>query len=211
MLGSADDVLVDVPLPLEEHVGLADRVGLVVDLLPVEVGGDLLGFFIGDVLEGLLGDGEHPAGAYGPVVEQIGAGLDAVPDRLEDQLDHELHGVPRCPVLTGLLVVLLVEAAYQVLEDGSHGMVVQPWESHRAVRVQCRVGTEIYLGGEEPVHDATQDVPVGEAAYLVAELELVQDVLDVGGEAVQVGVEVIPKLLLGCPGGQVLELERDVL
>ena len=40
VLGASQDVVVDVPLPLEEHVCLADGVGLIVHLLAVEVGGD---------------------------------------------------------------------------------------------------------------------------------------------------------------------------
>ena len=207
MLGAADDVLIDVPFLLEEHVGLADRVGLVVDVLPVEVGRDLFLALVCYALEGLLRYGQHPAGPDGAVVEQIGAGLDALPDGLEDQLGHELHRVSGCPVLAGLLVVLLVETAHQVLEDRPHGVVVQPGEPHRPVLVQDRFGAEIDLRVEEAGDDVAQGVSVGESAYLVAELELLQDVLDVGGEAVHVGVEVVPELLLGCPGCEVLELE----
>ena len=43
---------------------------------------------------------------------------------------------------------------------------------------------------------------------LVAELELVQDLLDVGREAVQVGLEVGLELLLLGPGAQVAQGER---
>ena len=207
VLGTAYDGLIHVPLPLEKHVGLADRVGLVVDLLAVEVGGYLLVLVRGDPPEGLLGDGQHPAGADGAVVEQVCAGLNSVPDGLEHQLGHELHGVPGGPVLAGLLVVVLVEAAHQVLEDGPHGVVVQSRVPHRAVGVQDRFGTEVYLGRQEPADDVAQHVGCGEPGDLVAELELLEDVLDVGREAVQVGVEVVPELLLSCPGGEVLELE----
>jgi hypothetical protein len=41
VLGAADDVVGLVALALEQEVGLADGVGLGVDLLPVEVGGHL--------------------------------------------------------------------------------------------------------------------------------------------------------------------------
>ena len=79
----------------------------------------------GQLLEGLLGDGQHAAGAAGAVVEEVGARLDLVGDRQEDQAGHELDGVAGRPVLAGLLVVLLVEAADQLLEDGAHGVVVE--------------------------------------------------------------------------------------
>jgi hypothetical protein len=42
MLGAADDVVRGIALALEQQVGLADGVGLGVDLLAVQVGGDLL-------------------------------------------------------------------------------------------------------------------------------------------------------------------------
>ena len=42
MLRPSDDVVGSLPLPLEQEIGLADRVGLGVDLLSVEVGGHLL-------------------------------------------------------------------------------------------------------------------------------------------------------------------------
>ena len=51
----------------------------------------------------------------GVVVEEVGAGIDPLTDGLEDQLGHEFHGIPWGPVLAGLLVVLLVESAHQVL------------------------------------------------------------------------------------------------
>ena len=140
VLGAADDVVRRLALALEQQVGLADGVGLGVDLLAVEVGGDLLAVLLGELLERLLGHGQHAAGAAGAVVEQVGAGLDLVGDGQEDQLRHELDGVARRPVLAGLLVVLLVEAADQLLEDRAHGVVVEAGVLHRAVAVQHRVG-----------------------------------------------------------------------
>ena len=128
MLGASQDVVVDVPLPLEEHVCLADGVGLIVHLLAVEVGGDPLAVFLCYALESLLRDCEHPARADSAVVEQVRAGLDPVPDGLEYQLGHEFHRIPGRPVFPGLLVILLVEAAHQVLEDRAYGVVVQAWE-----------------------------------------------------------------------------------
>ena len=81
MLRAADDVVRRLALALEQEVGLADGVGLGVDLLAVEVGGDLLAVFLGELLQRLFADRQHAAGAAGAVVEQIGAGLDLVGDR----------------------------------------------------------------------------------------------------------------------------------
>ena len=81
VLRAADDVVRRLAFALEQQVGLADGVGLGVDLLAVEVGGDLLAVLLGELLQRLLGDGQHAAGAAGAVVEQVGAGLDLVGDR----------------------------------------------------------------------------------------------------------------------------------
>jgi hypothetical protein len=135
VLGAADDVVRLVALALEQEVGLADGVGLGVDLLAVEVRGDLLAVLGGELLQRLLGHGEHAAGAAGAVVEQVGARLDLVGDGQEDQPRHQLHGVARRPVLAGLLVVLLVEAADQLLEDRAHRVVVEAGVLDRAVAV----------------------------------------------------------------------------
>ena len=125
------------PSPLSSRSALADRVGLGVDLLAVEVRGDLLAVLRGELLQRLLGDRQHAAGAAGAVVDQVGAGLDLVGDRQEDQVGHELDGVARRPVLAGLLVVLLVEPADQLLEDRAHGMIVEARVPDRAVGVRA--------------------------------------------------------------------------
>ena len=108
---------------MQQQVGLADGVGLGVDLLAVQVGGDLLAVLAGMLPMGLLGYGQHAAGAAGAVVEQVGAGADLVGDGQEDQLRHQPDRAARGPVLARLLVVLLVEAADQFLE------VPMPWLS----------------------------------------------------------------------------------
>ena len=136
VFGAADDVGVGVLLALEQQVGLADGVGLGVYLLPIQMGGNLLSALPRNLLQGLFGHGEHPAGSQGAVVEEVGGGLDLFLDGQEHQLRHELHGVAGRPVLAGLLVVVLVESPYQVLEDGAHGVVVQPGQPDLPVIVQ---------------------------------------------------------------------------
>jgi hypothetical protein len=75
---AADDVVGVLALALEQHVGLADGVGLGVDFLAVQVGhlAALDSRWLSD-REGFFGHGEHAAGAAGAVVEQVGAGFDA--------------------------------------------------------------------------------------------------------------------------------------
>ena len=97
------------------------------------MGGDLLAALSGDPCQRLFGHRQHAAGAAGAVVYQVGPGVDPVGDRQQDQLRHERHGIARGPVLAGLLVVLLVEAADQFLEDRAHPVVIQAGVLDRAV------------------------------------------------------------------------------
>ena len=111
-------------------------------------------------------------------------------------------------MFAGLLVVLLVEPAYQVLEDGAHGVVVQAGQSDGAVFVLDRVGTEVDVWRKEPVDEGAEGVAFRQAVELVAELELIEDVLDVVGVAVQVRLKVGAQRLLGGTGRQVAHRER---
>ena len=93
-------------------------------------------------------------------------------------------------MFAGFLVVLFVEAADQVFKDCAHGVVVQAGQTDGAVLIQLRLRAEVDLGGEEALDDGIQDVALGQAVDLVTELELFEDVLNVGGEPVQVCLKV---------------------
>ncbi len=196
VLRPADDVVRRLALALEQQVGLADGVGLGVDLLAVEVRRYLLAVLLGELLERLLGDRQHAACAAGGVVEEVGAGFDLARDRQKKKLRHELHGVARRPVLAGFFVVLLVEAPHQLLEDRAHRVVVEPRMLDGGVAIHDRLGAEVDRGGEELLDQRAERVGLGEARDLVPELELLEDVLDVRREAVEVGLEVGLELLL---------------
>ena len=127
--------------------------------------------------------------------------------RGEDQLRHERHGVARGEVLAGLLVVLLVEAPDQLLEDRAHAVVVEPGMPDRAVGVDHRIWAQVDVGGGELLDQGAQGVGLGEARDLVAELEVLEDVLDAGGEAVEVVLEVGLQLVAAGAGAEVVEGE----
>ena len=207
VLRPAHDVVGGLALTLEQEVGLADGVGLGVDLLAVEVGGDLLAALGGELAQGLLGHGQHAAGAAGPVIEQVGAGLDLAGGGQEDELRHQPHGVARGPVLARLLVVLLVEAAHQLLEDRAHAVVVEAGVADGAVGVHHGVGAQVDVGRGELLDERAERVGAGEAGDLVAELEAVEDVLHVGREAVEPGPEVGFELLAGGAGAEIAQGE----
>jgi hypothetical protein len=113
----AEDDVADV-LPLDEHVGLADGVGLGVQLLAVHRQPGL-GVQLGQVL---AGHAQHAAGAGGRVVE--GAHHAGLGQRVvvldEQQVDHQADDLARGEVLPGGLVGELGELADQLLEHRAH-------------------------------------------------------------------------------------------
>ena len=114
-----DDVLG--VLALDQHVGLADRPGLVVPVLPVEKR-----IRVAVVLpQVVLGDREHAAGPAGRVVD----GLDLVSIAevglgRQQQADHQSNHLARGEVFARLLVGLLRSDADQLLEYIPHLHVV---------------------------------------------------------------------------------------
>ena len=176
------------------------------------MGRDFLAAPGSEFLQRFLGHGQHAAGAAGAVVKQVGAGFDFVGDRQENELGHQPHGVPRGPVLPGLLVVLFIEAAHQLLEDRAHTVVVEAWTKDTAAGVLDRIGTQVDVARREFLDQRAERVGPGQARNLVAELEAAEDVLHVGRKPVQPGAEVVFELLPAGPRTQVAQCEwRNVV
>ena len=163
VLWTAHDVVGSLAAALEQQVGFADCVGLGVDLLPVQVGRDLLALLGRELLQGLLRDRQHPSGAAGTIVEEVGPGLDLVCDGEEQEPRHQRHGVARCPVLACLFVVLFVEAAHQLLEDGSHAVVVEAGVSDRSIGGHHRGGAQVDVGRRELLDERPERVGLRQA------------------------------------------------
>ena len=194
---SPDYVVGGVALAFEQQVGFADRVGLSVDLLAELVDRYLLAAIFCNLIQDLLAHRQHAAGAAGPVVDQVGAVGDLVGNRQEDQVGHELHPASRgVKCLSRFLVVLLVEASDQLLEDGPHRVVVEAGLADRAVVAENWIGAQVDLGGGEFLYQRAERVRPREPRDLVAEFEVVEDVLDVRGETVQVILKVGLELLV---------------
>ncbi len=68
-LGSADDIVRVLPFALEQHIGLADRVGFWVDLLAIEEGVHRLPTLLGDDSKRLFRHCKHAASTASAVVE----------------------------------------------------------------------------------------------------------------------------------------------
>ena len=148
-----------------------------------------------------------PAGATRAVIDQVGAGPHRIGNRQEDEAGHELYHIPRSEVFTGLLVVLLVEAPDEFFKDGTHAVVVEAVQTHGAVSVQNGPGAEVDRLVEELLQQEPQRMRLDQPGNLVTELELLQDFLDVGREAVEVRLEVGSEPLLLADRGQVTEPE----
>ena len=78
---------------------------------------------------------------------------------------------------------------------------------HRAVAVQHRLGAEVDRRVEELLDQRAERVRLREPRDLVAELEVVEDLLHVRREAVEVGLEVGLELLLAGAGAQIAQRE----
>jgi len=111
-------------LPANEHVGQADRVGLLVDLLAEEVH---LGVGV-ERLDVRLGLGEHPAGAARAVVDRADrrGASERVLVGADQQVDHQPHHLARGEVRAGLIVGGLGELADELLERVAHLQVADP-------------------------------------------------------------------------------------
>ena len=110
-------------------------------------------------------------------------------------------------MLPCLLVVFFVEASDELFEDGTHAVVVEAFQTHGAVSVQNGPWAEVDRLVEELLQQEPQRMRLDQPGNLVTELELLQDLLDVGREAVEVRLEVGPEPLLLADGGQVTEPE----
>ena len=64
-------------------------------------------------------------------------------------------------MLAGLLVVLLVEAADQLLEDRAHRVVIQAGVLDRPVAMEDRVGTQVHVRREELLDQRAEGVGLG--------------------------------------------------
>ena len=151
--------------------------------------------FCSDRREGLLRHREHAARAASAVVEQVGAGLDLGLDGQKHEVRHQSNGVTRRPVLARFLVVLFVELPDQFLEDRSHGWLSMP------------AGERSISGSRNLLISVPMRIGLGKCGELIAELEILEDVLDVGREAVEVVLEIGKQLLLAAAGLQIAQRE----
>ena len=78
---------------------------------------------------------------------------------------------------------------------------------HRAVGVQYRVWAQVDVGRRQLLDQRAQGVGSGQARDLVAELEVVENILHVGREAVEISLEVGGELLAAGAGSEIAQGE----
>jgi len=154
----------------DEHVGTGDGRGLGIEFLPLE---EDLGLGV-DLLDAILGNGQHAAGAAAAVMDGAGHALATgqVGIKHEDQIHHEADDLTRGEVLAGVLVQRFVELPQQVLKDIAHLVV-----GHGA-------GAEDHLARLiEALHEQVEQPGPLQIADGVVEVEGGKDFPDVRGEA----------------------------
>jgi hypothetical protein len=97
---------------------------------------------------------------------------------------HQRYGIARGPVLASLLVIVLVELADKFLKDRTHRVVV--YASRRKVD----------LGVKKLIDECSNRISLRKRRELIAELEVVENVLNIRREAVQIILKVCKQLLL---------------
>ena len=177
--GVAEDDVGDV-LALDEHVGLADGVGLGVQFLAVHDQPGV-GVQAGEVL---AGHAQHAARAGGGVVEGahdagLGQGV-VVLD--EEQIHHQPDDFARGEVLSGGLVGKLGELADEFLEDRAH------------LGIADGGGVQVDVG--ELLRDEVEQPGLGQPVDLGVEVEPLEDVAHGGRERLDVGAEVLADVVL---------------
>ena len=171
------------PSPLAE-VGFADGVGFGVDLLAVEVGGAPPCHARRKLDERLLRDGQHAASAAGPVVEQVGARLDrsAMGRKIRLAISLTTSRGVQCSPASSLFSSLnrRMSSSKTFPWRGCPGRAAGPCRRRRG-----QVGREIDLRSRNFSISLPRASAFDELGSLISQLELVEDLLDVGGETVR--------------------------
>src|SRR5690606_6359824 len=167
-------------LPLDQHVRLADGVGLGVQLLAMQRHGDLLA----DGLDVLVALGEEAAGAGSRVVDGDDAvGLELVVLPGDHQRRGQVHDIARGEVFPGGFVGAFRELADQLFEDDAHAEVADA--SHAQV------------DGGKALHHLIQQVGGTKLLHDILEVEMLENLPGVLGEAPYVAHQVGSRLGVG--------------
>ena len=102
-------------------------------------------------------------------------------------------------MFAGFGVIFFIELAHQVFKDGAHGMIIQTRQ------IADWAGTEVDVFVQKLLDQLAEAIGFGEFGDLIPELEVFDNVLDVGRKAVEVCQKVVFEGLPGLSGLQVTE------
>ena len=200
--GAVGDVHGLLAVALEHHVRLGDGVGFGLDFLSEQMDGYLLAVFHSNPVQPILRHCQHTARAACTIIAGIGGILDLIRNGRKHKVCHQFHNVTGRPVLTGFLIVCLVETTDKFLEDRTHGMVIQT----RKVAVLLRAEIDVFA--DELLDNRAENIGFDHGVHLIAELELVQNLLHVGRKPVEIRLKIRLELLRGWAAGQIAQAER---
>ena len=189
-------------VPLDHHIRFADGVGFVVDLLAVEIDIALGANLPFGIFDELLRLGEHSATSAGGVVN-LHHRRQTLFDGVEEQMGHQLDHLAGRKMLARLFVVLFVETADQLFEDIAHPQIAQRREL-APFGVDLLFVGEVDIGGSELFEHLQQYIFFRHVPYLRTKLELFDDLLHIGAEAVEIVHEVGFEKLAGV-GSRIVE------
>ena len=158
----------------------------------------------------ILCNGEHTTRSAGPIIAGVSSVLDLIRNRHKDKVCHQLNNITGRPVFAGFLVVLLVELTDQFLENRTHAVVVQTGmlENGLFFVFVHRVRTEVNIRRYKFFNDCTEDICLDHSVDLIAELELLQDLLYIWRETIKICFKVRFQCLLLRTAGKVAQTER---
>lgn len=126
----------------------------------------------------------------------------------ENEVGHQVHHVARVKCSPASWFVFFVKAADELFKNHAHAVIVQRRQAFGTVVVQHRQGAEIDGRIHKLFNDRTKNVRLNHCGNLIAELEFVENLLNVFRKAVEVGDEIRLELLGFGARGQILEAKR---
>ena len=199
-----------VAVTLEQHIRLANGIGFRVDLLPKKVDRNIFAALCRQCHKPILCNGEHTTRSAGPIIAGVSSVLDLIRNRHKDKVSHQFNNITGRPVFAGFLIVLLVELTDQFLENRTHAVVVQTGmlEDGPFFVFVHRVWAEVDVRRYKFFNDCTEDICLDHGVNLIAELELLQNLLHIRRESVKICFKIRFQGLLFRTAGKVAQTER---
>ena len=180
------------PITFEQHIRLADCICFGVHFLSEQMNRYILSILPGNRQKPVLRDSKHTACPAGAIITGIGGVLDLIRNRHKDKICHQFNDIAGRPVFACLLVVFLVEFANQLLKDCPHAVVVKSGMLHYSLCIVFIdwLRREVDIWRNKFLNNCPQNISLNHRINLIAELELLQNLLHIRGETVQVSLKV---------------------